>query len=177
MRMPLTRRAAARHALARTRVAVSRISLLTLCTCLGAAPAAADLPAPFGLSWGAAIEDVGRYSDVEDEGQDVGATLYPDGVPADTQEVVGFFCGGVGLQEIQVASGRYDRLSILPRFNRSLTELERDHGAPNSGDPDIGTAYWANGLALEAYPASKTKFIVVLTYRGPDHAACASLAE
>jgi hypothetical protein len=132
---------------------------------------------PFGLAWGAGLDDVGDYANVEQEGDDIGATLYPDGVPADTQEVVGFFCAELGLQEIQVASTRYDRATTLRRFGATLALMERDYGQHDAGNPDIGTAYWGKRLALEAYPASKSKFIIVATYNGPHRAACRSLGK
>ena len=138
---------------------------------------AEELVPPFGLSWGISLEKAGEYSHVEQNGDDVGATLYPAGTLADTQEVVGFFCAGAGLQELQIATTRYDRASVLRRFGTALADLERTHGQHDGGNPEVGTAYWGDRLALEAYPSSKTKFIVVTTYHGPRRTSCRSLGD
>lgn len=137
---------------------------------VGGLPAVAQqhpLP-PFDLGWGAPMDQVAITGESEQIGAAVGASLNVKTRNPEIFNVMGFFCADAGLQEVRVITYRYTRDRILPQFNIWLRALEKDHGAHAGGDLSVATAYWNNGLALEAFPATKTKYYLRVTYRGPD---------
>ena len=95
-----------------------------------------------------------------------------DGLPADTQEAYGFLCDVAGLQQVQFATVQYDRYGILPRWGRMVDRMATEYGPPDSRENERGVAYWGDRIAVEAYPSSKTKFVVVASFHGPVFEDC-----
>ena len=130
----------------------------------------------FGLKWRTPLSDI-QHRDAESEGTVTAAELTAVRTFADARQVMGFFCEGDGLQMISVVTARYDKRKVLARFNRIAEDTAKMLGPAESGDASIGTAYWPGRVSVEAYPASKTKFVVTAQYRGPDFEACRAANE
>lgn len=144
---------------------------------LAAAPAAAGTldDAPAGYAWGA---DEARHADMTRAERREAALRVP--IPLehapfpDAQAHMAVFCEEVGLQQIRTATLRYRRDQIIRRFRAELAALEEALGPHTHGRPEAGTAYWGAQAGLEAWPASKAKFFLLLTRNGPDLDRCES---
>ena len=141
------------------------------------APAAAEGPfgLPTGYSWGDAPDPAALAAVAERQGAEIRILLDLDTAPlSDARSFTAVYCDGHGLQQIRTATTRYHRGDVLRRFRRLLAILETEFGPPSHGRPEVGTAYWEQDLALETWPVSKTKFMVVLIRNGPAVGQCAN---
>lgn len=151
------------------------ILLAALAAALGV-PAAAEGPfgLPAGYHWGDA-PDPATAADAERQGPELRILLDLDTAPlSDARSFTAVYCDGHGLQQIRTATTRYHRGDVLRRFRRLLAMLEDAFGPPSHGRPEVGTAYWEADAALEVWPVSKTKFMVVLIRNGPAAGQCAA---
>lgn len=154
---------------------VPRLARALLPALLAAAPAGAGPldEAPAGYAWGAAEA---RHADMARAERRDSALRVP--IPLehapfhDAGVHMAVFCDGAGLQQIRTATLRYRRDQILRRFRAELAALEEALGPHTHGRPEAGVAYWGERAGLEAWPASKAKFFLLLTRNGPDLDRC-----
>lgn len=152
-----------------------RLTLLAALVAAIAVPAAAEGPfgLPAGYHWGDAPEPGAVAAEAERQGFELRILLDLDTAPlSDARSFTAVYCDGHGLQQIRTATTRYHRGEVLRRFRRLLEILEGEFGPPSHGRPEVGTAYWEADAALEIWPVSKTKFMVVLIRNGPAVGQC-----
>ena len=138
-------------------------------------PALAEGPfgLPAGYNWGEALDPATLTAETERRGSVVRVPLDIATAPlSDTHLFTAVYCDGQGLQQLRTATTRYHRGDVLRRFRRVLAAVESELGPPSHGRPDVGTAYWGEATALEAWPVSKAKFMLLLTRSGPDIDKC-----
>lgn len=134
-----------------------------------------DLPA--GYYWGETLDPAALPAETERRGSVVRVPLDIATAPlSDTYLFTAVYCDGQGLQQLRTATTRYHRGEVLRRFRRVLAAVERELGPPSHGRPEVGIAYWGEEIALEAWPVSKAKFMLLLTRNGPNIDQC-ELAE
>ncbi len=157
-----------------------RLIALTFCATVIAWSVQAEEPfgLPAGFQWGDAPGAAADASGVERRGSELRIPLELSAAPlGDAYLFTAVYCDGHGLQQIRTATTRYHRGDVLRRFRRVLADLEAVFGPPTRGEPEIGTAYWGEHAALEAWPVSKAKFMVVLIRNGPEISQCALEGE
>lgn len=149
--------------------AASWLMALAVMAALGTARAAeAPTAPPFGLAWGTSIDQQAIAGEAEPNGNTMGASLAVTTRNPEIYNVMGIFCAEAGLQEVRTITYFYTRDRILKEFNIWYAALADRFGPHQAGAPANATAYWPNGVSLEAYPATKTKFYLRIDYRGPE---------